>query len=78
MIPRTTVSRSEANKQYLAGYLPDPGSIRRAFRKIGQKAGWSRASLFRRVAAAVHRDRDQANGEKASGGDHPQDGSRSA
>ena len=60
------------------GWSAYPNSIRRAFRKTGQKAGWSRASLFRSVAAAVHRDRDQANGEKARGGDHPQDGSRSA
>jgi len=60
------------------GWAAYPGSIRRAFRKTGQKAGWSRASLFRSVAAAVHRDRHQANGEKAGCGDHPPDGSRSA
>jgi transposase-like protein len=60
------------------GWSAYPNSIRRAFRKTGQKAGWSRASLFRSVAAPLHWDRDQANGEKASGGDHPQDGSRSA
>jgi transposase-like protein len=60
------------------GWLAYPNSIRRAFRKIGQTAGWSRASLFRSVAAAAHRNRDQANGEQAGGGDHPQNGSRSA
>ena len=58
-----------------AAYL---GSIRRAFRKIGQKGGRSRSSLFRSVAAPLHWDRDQANGEKVGCGDHAQDGSRSA
>jgi hypothetical protein len=35
------------------GWVAYPGSIRRAFRKIGHKAGWSRSSLFRRVAAPL-------------------------
>jgi hypothetical protein len=60
------------------GWAAYPNSIRRACREIGQKGGGSRARLFRSVAAPVHWDRDQANAEKASGGDHPPDGSRSA
>jgi len=60
------------------GWVASPNSIRRAFRKIGQKAGWSRASLFRSMAAPLHGDRDQTNGEKARRGDHPPDGSWAA
>jgi hypothetical protein len=60
------------------GWAAYPASIRRAFRKIGQKAGRSRASVARSVAAPAHWDRDQANAEQTSRGDHPQDGSRSA
>jgi hypothetical protein len=60
------------------GWAAYPNSIRRAFRKIGQKAGWSRASLFRSMAAPLHWDRDQTNGEQARRGDHPPDGSWSA
>lgn len=60
------------------GWAAYPGSIRRAFRKTGQKGGRSRSRLLRSVAAATHWDRGQANREKAGRGAHAQDGSRSA
>src|SRR5512135_671197 len=44
----------------------------------GQKAGRSRASHVRDVAAPAHGNSDQANAEKTGRGDHPPDGSRSA
>ena len=53
MTPLKTISRSEANKQYLAGYLPDPNSIKRAFRdKVKRTAGRGRASL--QVWSSLH------------------------
>ncbi len=44
----------------------------------GQKAGRSRSSRVRGVAAAAHWNSDQANGEKTGRGDHAPDGSWSA
>jgi transposase-like protein len=57
------------------GWAAYPNSIRHAFRKTGQKAGRSRAGLFRSVAAPAHWDGHQADGEKTGRGDHPPDGS---
>jgi hypothetical protein len=60
------------------GWAAYPNSIRRAFRKIGQKAARCRASLVRSVAAPLHWHRDQAHRAQAGGGDHAPHGSRSA
>src|SRR5437660_2466969 len=60
------------------GWAAYPNSIRRAFRQTRQKDGRSRASLVRGLAAPAHWNGHQANGEKASRGDYPPDGLRSA